>query len=138
MDRPLIAEKLESLRRCLARVQARCPDKPESLANDLDAQDIVALNLTRAVQISVDIAAHILASTSQAAPETMAAAFDRLAAAGWISGDLATRLKKSVGFRNLAVHNYDAIDWNIVFNICQHHLDDFRELASLVHSRIDS
>lgn len=93
MDRPLIAEKLESLRRCLARVQARCPDKPESLANDLDAQDIVALNLTRAVQISVDIAAHILASTSQAAPETMAAAFDRLAAAGWISGDLATRLK---------------------------------------------
>lgn len=138
MDRPLIAEKLESLRRCLARVQQRCPDKPETLANDLDAQDIVSLNLTRAVQISVDVAAHLLASSQQAAPETMAAAFERLALAGWIPGDLANRLKKSVGFRNLAVHNYDAIDWNIVFNICQHHLDDFREFAGLIHRGLEA
>jgi len=132
-----MAEKLESLRRCLVRIQQRCPDNPEALANDLDAQDIVSLNLTRAVQISVDVAAHLLASTNQPAPETMAAAFDRLASAGWIPKDLATRLKKSVGFRNLAVHNYDAIDWNIVFNICQHHLDDFVEFAGLIHRRLD-
>ncbi|MEW6676854.1 MAG: DUF86 domain-containing protein [Pseudomonadota bacterium] len=138
MDRSLIAEKLESLRRCLARIQQRCPDKAEILADDLDAQDIVSLNLTRAVQISVDIAAHLLAGTQQAAPETMAAAFDRLAAAGVIPGDLATRLKKSVGFRNLAVHNYNAIDWNIVFSICQYHLDDFREFATLIHHRLDA
>lgn len=138
MDRQLIGEKLESLRRCLARIQQRCPTDAETLANDLDAQDIVSLNLTRAVQVSVDIAAHLLASTNQSAPETMAAAFERLASAGWIPDGLAARLKKSVGFRNLAVHNYGAIDWNIVFNICQRHLDDFLEFAALIHRRLEA
>jgi len=138
VDRGLIAEKLESLRRCLERIQQRCPDSAQALANDLDAQDIVSLNLTRAVQISVDIAAHLLASTRQAAPETMAAAFDHLASAGGIPEDLAVRLKKSVGFRNLAVHNYNSIDWMIVFSICQHHLDDFREFAQRIHRQLEA
>lgn len=137
MDRRLIEEKLESLRRCLARVQDRCPRDAETLAHDLDAQDIVSLNLTRAVQISVDIAAHLIAASQQPAPATMGAAFEALALTGWIPDHLAIRLKKSVGFRNLAVHNYDAIDWNIVFQICTRHLDDFREFASLILQRIE-
>ena len=51
MDRVVISEKLESLRRCLARLKAKCPDTPEALQGDLDAQDIVSLNLTRAIQL---------------------------------------------------------------------------------------
>lgn len=41
-------------------------------------------------------------------------------------------MKKSVGFRNLAVHNYNAIDWIIVFEICNKHLDDFRTYAGCI------
>jgi len=49
-----------SLRRCLERVRGRCPQSVETLLSDLDSQDIVALNLTRAVQICVDVAAHVI------------------------------------------------------------------------------
>jgi uncharacterized protein YutE (UPF0331/DUF86 family) len=43
-------------------------------------------------------------------------------------------LKKAVGFRNIVVHNYQEIDWEIVFNICHHKLDDFRAFAqAIVH-----
>jgi uncharacterized protein YutE (UPF0331/DUF86 family) len=45
---------------------------------------------------------------------------------------LANRLKQAVGFRNLAVHNYDAIDWGIVHDICRNHLVDFRQYAALI------
>lgn len=55
MDRQLIEEKLESLRRCIQRVEDKCPDTVDQLELDLDAQGIVSLNLTRAVQITVDI-----------------------------------------------------------------------------------
>lgn len=72
MDRALIAEKIESLRRCVQRVEANCPATVEDLAADPDAQDIVALNLTRAVQLCVDIAAHILAEQELPAPASMA------------------------------------------------------------------
>jgi len=54
-----VAGKL-SLRRCLEGVRGRCPQSVETLLSDLDSQDIVALNLTRAVQICVDVAAHVI------------------------------------------------------------------------------
>jgi len=37
-----------------------------------------------------------------------------------------------VGFRNIAVHAYRTIDWNIVFDIIQNRLTDFREFARAV------
>ncbi len=43
-------------------------------------------------------------------------------------------MKKAVGFRNVAVHNYEAIDWAIVHAICHRHLSDFNEFARAVHS----
>lgn len=132
MDRNLIEEKLESLRRCLQRISFKCPAAAETLATDLDAQDIVTLNLTRAVQLSVDIAAHLIASREIPAPDTMGQAFDALAEAGLIPHELARRLKKAVGFRNLAVHDYCAINWHIVHAICRHSLEDFREFAVAV------
>ena len=60
MDKQLIHEKLESLRKCVARIQNKCPKIREKLHSDPDLQDIISVNLIRAVQISVDIAAHII------------------------------------------------------------------------------
>ena len=57
MDREVVAQKLESLRRCLQRIKTKCPADVATLASELDLQDIVSLNLSRAVQISVDIGA---------------------------------------------------------------------------------
>ena len=55
MARGVILEKVEALRHCLNRVRLKCPGTPEDLAADHDLQDIVCLNLTRAVQVSVDL-----------------------------------------------------------------------------------
>ena len=130
MDRAIIDQKLESLRRCVARIQARCPDSAAALAADVDAQDIVSLNLTRAVQLCVDIAAHWLASHADAAaPKTMGEVFSNLADAGKLDQALARNLRKAVGFRNIVIHNYDAINWEIVFQLCTRRLDDFRDFA---------
>jgi uncharacterized protein YutE (UPF0331/DUF86 family) len=137
VDRTLIEKKLESLRRCLVRIREKCPPTAEQLSRDPDAQDIVALNLTRAVQLSVDIGAHVIAATDAFAPETMGQTFDSLADQGLIGLELATRMKKSVGFRNIAVHNYEAIDWAIVHAIVTRHLGDFDNFAGAVSRILD-
>ena len=75
MDREVVAEKLESLRRCLQRVSEKCPPDVETLLRDFDLQDILALNLSRAVQLCVDIAAHLVAdfiTLSSISPELSA------------------------------------------------------------------
>lgn len=129
MDRIVIERKLDSLRRCLQRVEQRCPASPEALAGDVDAQDIISLNLTRAVQLCVDLAAHLLTDLEGPPPESMGATFSNLAKAGVLPEEVAARLRRAVGFRNLAVHNYDEIDWRIVHAIATTHLDDFRVFA---------
>jgi uncharacterized protein YutE (UPF0331/DUF86 family) len=136
VDREVVEEKLESLRRCIHRVSEKCPADVETLSNDLDLQDILALNLSRAVQICVDIGAHLLAGLEVPPPDTMGQAFDVLAQAGVIPDALGKKLKKSVGFRNVAVHNYEAIDWAIVHAIALHHLDDFSEFARIIAAKL--
>jgi uncharacterized protein YutE (UPF0331/DUF86 family) len=129
MDRLILAEMLESLRRCVARVEGRRTQTAEALAADADAQDIVALNLTRAVQLCVDAAAHVLAESERPPPATMGEAFTLLAAEGVITTELAARMRSAVGFRNIAVDTYHRIDWHIVHRLTYEGLDDLRDFA---------
>lgn len=78
MDRELIEDKIESLRRCVRRIETKRPDVVEDLKGNWDIQDIIALNVTRAVQLCVDVAAHILAERNGPVPDTMGASFDEL------------------------------------------------------------
>lgn len=78
MDRELVEEKLESLRRWVRRLEQKRVSTAEQLADDWDTQDILSVNLTRAVQLCVDVAAHLVSDSDLPAPETMSEAFDRL------------------------------------------------------------
>ena len=128
--------KLDSLRRCVARVRQWCPGNAEALAVDIDAQDILSLNLTRAVQLCVDIGTRLLTRSSGLAPETMGQTFTLLAQAEIIAPELADRLQRAVDFRNIAVHEYDEIDWQIVHAIATRHLKDFEDFARAVSTRL--
>lgn len=132
MDRHVVNEKLESLRRCVQRIETKCPASPRELIADADLQDILALNLTRAVQLCVDVAAHVLSRLDVPIPGTMGETFDALTVAKVLPAELAARMKRAVGFRNIAVHNYRAIDWEIVHGICRRNLDDFKTFATIV------
>ncbi|MEX5215114.1 MAG: DUF86 domain-containing protein [Nitrospiraceae bacterium] len=138
MDRELVEAKLESLRRCIERITTKAPASAESLARDPDLQDIIALNLQRAVQLCVDLAAHVIADTQARVPSTMADNFDILRDLKIISSTLADRMTKAVGFRNIAVHSYQDIDWAIVFQICRNNLNDFQQFAQAVTARLES
>ena len=139
MDRLLIEEKLESLRRCLSRIQEKCPSSVSKLESDVDVQDIITLNLTRAVQLSVDISAHWVASIEAIpVPSTMGGMFEALAQHQLIEHVVADRMKLSVGFRNIAVHNYESIDWKIVYAICTQHLDEFVKFAKCVNHAVSN
>jgi len=129
MDTVVLTEKLESLRRCIRRIEAKKPDNADRLKQDIDLQDILVLNLTRAVQLSVDIGSHIISGADRAAPQTMGQVFTLLQEIDVISAPTCDRLKKAVGFRNVAIHQYEAINWEIVYAVCEHSIADFRQFA---------
>ncbi len=133
MDKLIILDKLTSLKRCVERVELKTPKSCDELTDNLDLQDIISLNLQRAVQICVDIAAHINADLDVRPPATMADAFDNLNKKGILDSELCEQMKKSIGYRNIAVHEYSTIDWKIVFQISTNRLKDFREFAKNIY-----
>ena len=137
MDPVILAEKLEALHWCVRRIEARRATSADELRVDLDRQDIVSVNLTRAVQLCVDMAVHVLSDTEQPAPQTMGEAFDLLCAEGIIDAELRDRMRAAVGFRNVAVHTYQAIDWDVVHHITHEGLTDFRAFARSMAALLD-
>ncbi len=134
MDKLVLAQKLESLRRCINRLEDKRPAAVDALAQDQDTQDILVLNITRAVQICVDIGSHIVSYSNETAPQTMGEVFTTLQQMGAISSTTSEQLRKAVGFRNIAVHNYETINWEIVYAICEKSLVDFRNFAKEIHA----
>ena len=138
MDETVILVKIESLKRCLDRIKTKIPHDAKQLSSDLDRQDIIILNLERAVQLCVDIAAHVLAELETKTPQTMSESFVGLFEQSIITEKTADSMRKSVGFRNIAVHEYQIISWDAVFAIVTKHLGDFRRFAGEVMVWMDS
>ena len=137
MNTDVIKTKLVSLQRCMERIRQKTPANAQQLAEDFDLQDILILNLQRAVQISIDIATSILAD-SPAVPSTMAEAFLLLHRQGVLSEAVARKLAKSVGLRNIAVHEYTSLDWNVVYAVAHTHIEDFVEFGQEISAWVKS
>ncbi len=129
MSEEIIIPKITSLKRCLDRINSKLPFTIKKLKEDFDLQDIISLNLQRAVQICVDISAHIIAELDLKPSVSMAESFERLNAESIITKNICERMKKSVGYRNLAVHEYSTIDWEIVYSVVTKNLDDFKHFS---------
>ena len=128
VDRDLVLAKVESLERCLSRIEdVRSPDRPE--LRPLDVQDITVLNLQRAVQAMIDLAAHAVASEHLGLPDSLGASFTLLERAGLLDSELAERMRKMTGFRNVAIHEYRRLDPAVLESIVRERLPDLRAFA---------
>jgi uncharacterized protein YutE (UPF0331/DUF86 family) len=58
-------------------------------------------------------------------PQSARDVFNLLAKGGWLDVELAEALKRMVGFRNIAVHEYQAFQLPITVSVITRHLDEF-------------
>jgi uncharacterized protein YutE (UPF0331/DUF86 family) len=136
VNKVLVRGKLESLRRCIGRIEEKYPSESAELAADYDRQDIISVNLERAIQTCVDIAGHVLADRSISLPSTMSGLFRVLAEESIIDADLAGALSRAVGLRNLAVHEYQELDWKEMHGFLPAALDDLRRFADVIAANL--
>ena len=129
VDRDLVLAKIETLERCLARIDAT---RGRAGLEALDRQDIIVLNLQRAVQATLDLAAHVVAREGLGMPDDLAAGFELLQRAGILDADLADRMRRMTGFRNVAIQEYRKLDPAIVEAIVRERLGDLRAFARAI------
>ena len=137
-DRDMILAKVASIQRSLGRIRTVTSLDPESLEN-VDTKDIFLLNLQRGIQAALDLAAHVVASEGLGLPERARESFSLLKNVGIIDGETASKMEKMTGFRNIAVHDYQSLDPDILKSILVHRLKDLEDLYSaiLLHFRCE-
>jgi uncharacterized protein YutE (UPF0331/DUF86 family) len=131
LDRDLILAKVDSIQRYLRRIQDSTKGSPASLSS-LDVQDIFVLNLQRSIQLSIDLAAHIVNAKGLGLPKTLKHSFRLLERNAIIDTRLCEKLEKMVGFRNIAVHDYRTIEPNFLRDILQNDVEDIEGFSKIV------
>jgi uncharacterized protein YutE (UPF0331/DUF86 family)/predicted nucleotidyltransferase len=122
----VILNKISTIERCKKRIQDVYGNNPENLEDFTKQDSNIILNIQRACEASIDLAMHIVQGKKIRLPQSSREAFDLLVTAGLLSVDLANKLKAMVGFRNIAVHDYQSVNLDIVRQIIEKHLTDFK------------
>ena len=127
----IVINKRSVIERCLARINEEYRGNPDRLSN-FTVQDSIILNLQRACEAAIDLAMHIVAKKHLGIPQDSRDAFELLRKAGVLDDGLTARLKAMVGFRNIAVHDYQSVQLAIVSAIIEHNLTDFSAFVDAV------
>ncbi|MGE6612791.1 type VII toxin-antitoxin system HepT family RNase toxin [Peribacillus sp. NPDC076916] len=131
MKNDVILNKISVIERCMNRVKVVYENNPENL-KDYTKQDSIILNIQRACEASINLAMHIVAEQKLGLPQTSRDAFDMLHGALIIDKNTVKRLKAMVGFRNIAVHDYQTVNLDILQQIVTNHLEDFTDYTKQI------
>jgi uncharacterized protein YutE (UPF0331/DUF86 family) len=128
-----IERRLDELSERLARLEP-LKDRPRlDFDEDPYLRDIVERNLEIAAQACIDICHRIIAMEKAPKPADYYEAFLILGELGVLPVDFSKRMAPIAGFRNVLVHEYVAVNWDIVYENLQR-LDDlyrFKEFIQL-------
>jgi uncharacterized protein YutE (UPF0331/DUF86 family) len=131
MKNDVILNKISVIERCIKRIHEEYANTPENLKN-FTKQDSVILNLQRACEASIDLAMHVVAEKKLGLPQRSRDAFTLLEAEGIIPSSLSKNMQAMVGFRNIAVHDYQEINLTILQKIIEEHLVDFMQFTKTI------
>lgn len=127
----VVLNKAAIIERCLKRIGDEYTGHEMDLAANLTRQDAIILNLLRACEASIDLAMHLVRVRRLGLPQETREAFHLLQEAGLIDTEISLRMQAMVGFRNIAVHNYQKLNLDVVRSILETRLDDFRQFSSI-------
>lgn len=131
----VLINKAAAIERCVRRAREEYDKDPTTFATDFTRQDAAILNIQRACEAALDMGHHLIRREKLGVPQSARDVFELLCRGGWLEASLLTTLKNMVGFRNIAVHEYQTLQLPITVAIITQHLDDFVQFSSFVLMR---
>lgn len=128
----VILNKIFTITRCINRIEEVYLEVGNNLATDFTRQDSIILNLQRACEASIDLANYIVKQKKLGIPQRSRDSFTFLYKANVVPESLAINLSKMVGLRNIAVHDYQELNIDIVKFVIEEHLVDFKTFIEFV------
>lgn len=121
----IVFNKIATIEKCISRINEEYIDAESEFLSNYTKQDSVMLNIKRAAQASIDVAMYLVRVNKLGLPQNSRDVFALLNEKNIITEKTSINMQKMVGFRNIAVHNYQKINLNIVCSIVETKLNDF-------------
>ena len=109
----------------------------DMVLGDEDIQDLLDRRMQKAIESAIDIAANIVAGEKLGQAETAGELFLLLGKKNILTKELAEKLAKAVGFRNILVHEYADIDYELAYRDLDSNLLDLEFFAKAVKKLIN-
>lgn len=133
----VIENKISSAKKYLKILERYKEYKKEEIENNIDIRGAVERYLYLAVQSTIDLAEALIAYKSLRKPTTMSESFYILNEERIISSKLTNNLVKMVGFRNIITHDYEKIDYEIVYNVLHKGKKDIERFIEGIEEKLE-
>ena len=127
----IILNKTEIIKRYIRRVTEEYAHNPQNLEN-FTKQDSIILNIQRACEAVIDLGMHVIAERGLGIPQTSRDTFEILQNNKIVSPEMSERLKAVIGFRNIAIHNYQRLNLKIIQAIIEKDLKDLLYFTDVI------
>jgi uncharacterized protein YutE (UPF0331/DUF86 family) len=129
MHDDVLINKAATIERFVARTREEFDHDPTTFETNFSRQDAAVMNIQRACEAALDMGNHIIRRERLGLPQSARDVFEILSQAKWIDQTLADSLKRMVGFRNIAVHDYQKLLMPITIKVIAEHLIEFLQYS---------
>lgn len=136
IDRLLLLRKLANLQEYKKQLEEFQTITVEQYCSDWKIQRIVERTLQMMIELAADIASHLISGYGWRVPQTYAETFQVLGEQGMLPAEQTDVMVKMARFRNIVVHQYEAVDAEIVVMILKKHLADFEDFSGIIQRKI--
>lgn len=128
----VLENKVSSVKKYL-RILSRYSDlKKDEIVKDIDKKGAVERYLYLVVQAAIDLAEAVISYKKLRKPLTFSENFDILCEEHLISEDLCSKLISMAGFRDVLAHEYEKMDYDILYKVLTGGLTDIEEFVKIV------
>jgi uncharacterized protein YutE (UPF0331/DUF86 family) len=127
----VVLNKAAIIEKCLNRIREEYFSHEEVFWTNYTSQDSAILNIQRAVQAAIDLAAYVVKQKKWGVPVSSRQSFELLHSHGFIDKEMSEKLKNMVGFRYIAIHEYQQLNTDILEKVIEVHLKDLEDFKVL-------
>ncbi len=131
-DLKVIENKISSVKKYLKIVEGFTKHSKKEIESDLTLRGAVERYLYLVVQTAIDLAEAVVSYRGFRKPATFSETFYILNEENVIANELTEKMVKMTGFRNIIAHDYEEIDYSIVYDILNTGTNDIRDFLKAI------
>jgi len=127
-----IENKITSIQKYLKILDNYKKYSREEIENKFDIRGSLERYLYLAIQAAIELAEAVISFRDFRKPTILKESFEILEEEKVISLELCDKMAKMTGFRNIVAHDYEKINYDIVFDVLNNRLGDIKDFISAV------